>query len=175
MRLFVAIRLPEEVVDDLDAALDAVRSESRELRWVPRQRWHLTLAFFGDVPERELAAVRARTARRVSRGRAMSLQLRGAGRFCDRVLWIGVAGDVHQLRSLATTIAYVERPYRAHLTVARSRQGFDLRPVVERLGTYAGLPWSASTVELIQSHLGPTPTYETLDAWPLAAARPADR
>ncbi|HEU5241008.1 MAG TPA: 2'-5' RNA ligase family protein, partial [Ornithinibacter sp.] len=33
-----------------DAALAPVRAANPDLRWVPPERWHLTLAFYGEVP-----------------------------------------------------------------------------------------------------------------------------
>lgn len=182
MRLFLAVRLPDAVVDSLDHALVAPREAYPDLRWVPRERWHLTLAFFGEVPQRQLPALVARLARKIARSGEMSLRLSGAGRFGDRVLWIGVQGDgagddwpdgrnlpsgIEALQSLARRVAVDDRPYRPHLTVARSRHHTNLRPVVEEFADYAGPLWLASDVELIESRLGPRPTYETIEKWPL--------
>lgn len=167
MRLFVAIRLPAHVVHGLDAALADVRRDHADLRWIPAQRWHLTLAFFGEVGDREVAALRARVGRRVSRCEAMELRLRGGGRFGDRVLWVGVDGHTANLRLMAGRMAYDDRPYRPHLTVARARQHADLRPVVQRVAEYAGPAWTATTVELIESRLGPRPEYLTVECWQL--------
>ena len=170
MRLFVAIRLPEHVVAHVDDALAGARSEHPDLRWVPPERWHLTLAFFGEVAERDVPALREKINRRLVRCASMRLQVAGAGRFDGRVLWVGIAGDVERLTSIATRIAFDPRPYRPHLTVARTRHPIDLRPVVDRVRTYAGPPWHADRIELIESHLGPIPTYTTVDAWTLPGA-----
>ncbi|MCB0922495.1 MAG: hypothetical protein KDC08_11875, partial [Actinobacteria bacterium] len=47
-RLFVALMLPDMVVEQVDQALDPVRTGSAELRWQSPDRWHITLAFLGD-------------------------------------------------------------------------------------------------------------------------------
>ncbi len=47
-RLFVALMLPRVVVEQVDLALDPVRTGSAELRWQSPDRWHITLAFLGD-------------------------------------------------------------------------------------------------------------------------------
>ncbi len=168
MRLFLALRLPAEVVTSLDQALNGPREEHRDLRWIPPERWHLTLAFFGEVPDVSLAALRARIAKRTATCTAMRLRLFSAGRFGDRVLWMGVDGDTDRLTTLADRVAMDSRPYRPHLTVARARQRADLRAVVACLRNYVGPEWQAAELELIASHLGPQPTYETIETWVLA-------
>ncbi len=171
MRLFAAVRLPDHVVADAEEALAGVRPDHPQLRWVPSERWHLTLAFFGETAERDVPPLRQRMSRRAARGQVMELRLAGAGRFDGRVLWLGVDGDASVLSTLAGSIAYDQRPYRPHITVARTRAPADLRSVVQQLHDYAGPRWQATTVELIESHLGPKPTYTTVEAWPLPDAR----
>jgi RNA 2',3'-cyclic 3'-phosphodiesterase len=65
VRLFVAVRPPPEPLADAAAAVEAVRPVGPGLRWVPPERWHLTLAFYGEVPDDELDRVVSRTARRL--------------------------------------------------------------------------------------------------------------
>ena len=172
MRLFLALRLPDAVVSDLDDALGALRERHPQLRWIPPERWHLTLAFFGEVPAREVDALRRRISRRLGDADETELWLAGAGRFGDRVLWVGVGGATAALRAVADRMAVEDRAYRPHLTVARTRERADLRPVVEQLRDYVGPRWRATRVELIESHLGPRPMYETLEQWPLGATQP---
>ncbi len=54
-------------------------------------------------------------------------------------------------------IAVDERPYRPHLTLARARDGADLRPAVAALGTFTGSPWTADALHLVRSRLGAGP------------------
>ena len=68
MRLFVALVPPVEAIDDLDRAVAPVRAARPELRWIPTERWHLTLAFYGEVAEGDLA----RTERRGLRAAVIS-------------------------------------------------------------------------------------------------------
>lgn len=138
---------PKAVLEHLDGALDSVRTMlppeagngPPALRWVPQELWHITLAFYGDVPSGArddlLEALHAALA-----GRApLKLRLRGAGVFSSRTLWAGVqdlAPSTHSLRNgpLADLMAacgqagHVVRPEvarperrRAHLTLARAR------------------------------------------------------
>jgi 2'-5' RNA ligase len=116
----------------------------------------------------------------------ISLRLAGGGRFGSRrrpqVAWAGVDGDVAALVDLAGRLSAVarrlrlpveDRPYRPHLTLGRWRPG---RPadggLTDRLADYRGPPWPVTEVRLLESHLGPKPTYETVAAWPLTTRTP---
>jgi 2'-5' RNA ligase len=172
VRLFLAVHLPPEVTADLEARVSQVRPAYPDLRWVGPERWHLTLVFLGEVPEDELARLERRYARRLHGAEEMSVQLAGAGRFDGTALWVGVHGDREQLRTLVGHLDPGGRPYRPHLTVARARarRGTDLRPPVEELRDYEGPAWTAATVHLVRSFLGPAPRYENIASWPLANA-----
>jgi len=178
VRAFVAVALPVDVRDHLDRQLRTCRAEHPTLRWVAPERWHLTLTFLGDVDAAALSDLRLRLGRGVVRSDPFRLQLLKGGRFGDHVLWAGVGGDRDQLRRLAerTTAAarragidVEHRPHRPHLTLARAPRPTDLRAAVGSLDEYAGPGWTVADVELVRSTLGPTPRYDTLATYPLAA------
>jgi RNA 2',3'-cyclic 3'-phosphodiesterase len=168
VRLFLALEPPAQVIAHLDGALGAARAAHPELRWVDSRRWHLTLAFFGEVPDGRVDRLQQRLDRKIAGSPAMALRFAGAGRFDGRVLWVGVHGDRAPLRALARRVAVDDRPYRPHLTVARTRGPVDLRPVVGTLEPYDGPGWRADAVHLVRSHLGPQPRYDDIATWPLA-------
>ena len=170
MRLFAAVRLPQVAQADAAAAVEQVRAGCAGPRWIPPERWHLTLAFYGEVPDREVDRLVSRVQRKVRGVHAMSLALAGAGAFSRRALWLGVTGDVVPLRGMAEDLATERRHYRPHLTVARLRGDVDAGPAVEALSSYAGPVWQADAVHLVRSHLGPAPTYEDIATWPLHPA-----
>ena len=175
MRLFVALAPPSEVLADVAAALGPARTLQPELRWIPVERWHLTLAFFGEVPDESLTGVIEKTERKLSRRPLpgpIELSFSGSGQFSRRALWIGVDGDLDRLRALATSVATDHRPYRPHLTVARLRGGQDATRAAALLSSYAGPPWRADEVHLVRSFLGPRPRYETVNRWPVTGPAP---
>jgi RNA 2',3'-cyclic 3'-phosphodiesterase len=177
MRLFVAVVPPREAVAELDAAVGPLRG--RELRWTGTEQWHLTLVFLGEVGEETLPELEERLGRAARRHPAHALRFAGAGRFGNRVLWAGVRGDTRTLGRLAESaqaaarrcgIAVEERPYRAHLTLARAANGTrpDLRPYVEALAGFEGEEWQAGELCLMRSRLGGGPArYERLQEWQL--------
>lgn len=168
MRLFVALRPPEHVLAHADDALAPVRLAHPDLRWVPASRWHLTLAFYGEIPDDKVEGTVEMVERRLRDKAACSLAFRGAGVFARRALWLGVDGEVDRLRVVARAVTFERRPYRPHLTVARLRGSSDPAPAAARLHDYVGPTWRADTVHLVRSHLGPSPTYEDIAGWPLA-------
>lgn len=184
MRLFVALIPPGEVLAELAARVAPLHERCPELRWTRPEQWHLTLAFLGEVADRPRDDVTERLARAAGRHPPQRLSFAGGGRFGDRVLWTGVRGDRDALRRLADStraaarrarLPVEDRPYRPHLTLARSR-GVDLRPLVGELAEFEGLPWTASDLHLVRSHLGAGPggtaRYETVASWPLTGDPP---
>ncbi|MDT3398912.1 RNA 2',3'-cyclic phosphodiesterase [Streptomyces sp. B1866] len=185
MRLFAAVLPPEPAAAELAAAVRPLHAlpGADGLRWTERAGWHFTLAFYGEVADRLLPELHARLARAARRHPPHELRLAGGGRFADRALWAGVAGDRTALRRLAdSAVAGARRaglaldehhPYRPHLTLARTRTPVNLRPYVAGLADFEGEPWTAAELSLVRSNLpgggepGRQPRYETVAAWPL--------
>jgi 2'-5' RNA ligase len=181
MRLFVALWPPAEVVDELATAVAGIRPLAPELRWAPSRQWHLTLVFLGEVDDQQRPELARRLARVAARHSPLRLRFTDGGRFGDRLLFTRVSGDREQLRRLAASaaaasrrsgLAVGDRPYRPHLTLARSSRGTDLRPLVVALSAYCGTDWTATHLHLVVSRLGQVPKqaaeYETVEAWPLS-------
>jgi 2'-5' RNA ligase len=123
-----------------------------------------------------------RLGRAARRHPAHTVRLAGGGRFGAGVLWVGVHGDVRTLGRLAqsaqaaarrTGIEVDERPYRPHLTLARTvRNGprVDLRPYVAALEGFEGREWEVAELVLMRSRLGGGPArYERVGAWKLGS------
>lgn len=168
---------PPPALDHLTGALRRLRDRPGRPRWVGRDIQHVTLAFFGDVPD-------ARVPRLVDAlGPALAavevhLRLAGGGTFPERgdprVLWVGVDGDVPALAEIAAATAAAardagvdvdRRPYRPHLTIGRwpaATRGD--RRLAAALGNYAGPHFTAAEVVLMRSHHGAAPCYETVTA-----------
>ena len=177
MRLFVAVWPSAPAIADLASAVAALHVDGVAPRWLPENRWHVTLTFLGEVEEATVPRLRTGLGRAARRGPPTELQLKGAGRFGQGVLWVGVAGDVAPLTELATRAAAAarrtgieveDRRFHAHLTIARGRPRADLRAWAKALVAYGGPPWPMDRVSLVRSELGPRPTYTELAAWPIA-------
>lgn len=181
LRLFAALVPPAPVLDGVEHATAELRGGALQgLRWVPRENLHVTLAFYGPVPDGALPDVVDALADRVAATPPPTLHLSGAGAFSGRTLWLGVGGEVARLRDLMADAAAVladerdDGPARPHVTIARSgrrSRGLDLGRVVRALAVYRGPDWRAETVTLLSSHLGEgrggAPRYEVEAEVPL--------
>jgi 2'-5' RNA ligase len=178
MRLFAAIDPPEAAVADLG---QAVRRKGANLRWVPPEQWHVTLAFYGEVSEAAAEDLQVRLERAASRTPQFTLQIKGAGCFPRRpdaakVLWAAVDGDLAPLAQLADRctaagrrigLAMEKRKFTPHLTLARARQAADVSGRLAELWAYEGPTWQATTLRLVRSTLGAEVRHETLAEFPL--------
>ena len=127
-RLFVAIDLPEstrKLLADLDPRI-------RGVRWTDSAEMHLTLGFYGDVPDDIDLTLRDRLTA-IQFG-AFFLPIAGVGAFsakgAPKIIWIGV-GNAHphlfqihkrvQEAALAAGLEPELRPWHPHITIARCR------------------------------------------------------
>jgi 2'-5' RNA ligase len=183
MRLFAALVPPDEVLDEIERVIAPHVGRMPELRWPDRATWHITLAFFGEVPDRALAEMQVRLERAVRRHTTLDLAFAGFGAFSSvrraRVFWAGVTGGsltrlVNSVRAQGRRAGAVqtdEKRFHPHLTLARSRTETDLRPLVESLEGFSGSPWRAERVRLVRSYTGPQVRYESLGEWALAPVK----
>ncbi|MDO8107457.1 RNA 2',3'-cyclic phosphodiesterase [Isoptericola sp. b441] len=192
MRLFASLRPPVPVLDHLRHALVlATAGAELPVRWTAEENWHLTVAFYGEVPDGaadELADALAEVAAGVP---PFSLRLRGAGVFAGRTVWVGAAGDLDAMATLAARAraagesisAFRDRErLRPHLTVGRvvaeprRRVWRRVTPtavdrLVHALALYEGPTWTVDTLLLEQSWPGAGrgggPLYDTRASHPL--------
>ena len=156
-RLFVAIDLPEstkQFLVDLDPKI-------RGVRWTDASQMHLTLAFFGDVPEDVDLALRENLSA-IEFG-AFFLPITSAGTFPSKgppkIIWIGVdRGHPHlfqvhkrvQEAALAAGIEPELRPWHPHITLARCR---DVAPQSIRKFLQSNADLDAGMIRVEEFHL----------------------
>jgi RNA 2',3'-cyclic 3'-phosphodiesterase len=182
MRLFVSLEPP---VDALQPVADAVAELGRVpgVRWSPPSRWHVTLAFLGELDDDDARrlVVPLRTA--VAATEPVRLRLSGSGTFGTSVLWAGLAGDVGRLSALAAAVtggvraagvALEERPYRPHVTLARAAGPGGAGALGQLAGQLAGVrgpTWTATEARLVRSRTSDG-RYEVLEHLPLRSGSP---
>lgn len=158
-------------------AVDRISSTTPDMRWVPSERWHVTLAFLGEVDPDRLPDLAARLdALAAEHAPLEGLRLSGAGTFRG-VLWFGVEPTERhspadrlaravQREMRAAGIPIERRPWRAHLTLARWRPSADRDAAAQRaaegLRDYAGPAFDVHEIHLVHSITGPTPRHTDL-------------
>lgn len=169
-RMFVAAYPPPAAREHLESFLEA-RQEAGAFRWAVPEQWHLTFAFFAEVPDRSFDPLAEGLERAAAKRSAVELAIAGGGAFPHvgraKVLWAGlVADDGAELERLAKgcraagsragTPASGER-FRPHLTLARINPAIEATKWVRLLDAYRGLEWRLNEVALVASHLGEGP------------------
>ena len=134
LRLFLALRIPEDVVDDIERWQ---REQLSGVRAVPREHLHVTLAFLGHRPAGELAAIVAALRDAAAAAGEMRLTLvsyretRSVGMLVledERGAAALLAGTVQERLERAGAYRRENRPWLPHVTVARWRERPRLRP-----------------------------------------------
>lgn len=190
MRMFAALVPPSEALEHLEEFLEP-RREATDLRWASIEQLHVTLAFFGAVPERTVDDLVERLGRAAAKRTAFETRISGGGAFPSaadaRIVWAGLGLDEHartELDRMATGaraaasragVAVDGGRFRPHVTVARLRRPTEVTRWVRLLDGYSGPWWVADRVELVRSFLGEgprnRPRYETVDTFRLSPER----
>lgn len=150
MRLFVAVRPPDDVLGAVERAVAPARRAVVGPRWTTPDQWHLTLQFLGRVEDDDVGDV-SRALEPLSKVQPFPVRLGGGGAFPRvsraRVVWLGLVGGGEGMAELAravnTALAPLgfdrrfdpgDREHHPHLTLARLKVAGDVGPAVEALG-----------------------------------------
>jgi RNA 2',3'-cyclic 3'-phosphodiesterase len=145
IRSFLALDPPEEILREIGRIQDRLRKLIHgDIRWVRPESIHLTLKFFGDIPESDVANISAVAGKAAASVGQFEFGIGGAGVFPDmkrpRIVWLGMNGDVARFvafqkeleRALEETgFSREERPFRPHLTLARIKSAQGLTGLAE--------------------------------------------
>lgn len=175
-RCFVAVPLPEDLRDALDAWVAEMRRDASldaDWRWAEPDGWHLTLAFLGATPPDAIPGIFEDIAGAAAEATPFSVAAGGLGGFPGRrrarVLWYGIGDEEHRLEELAAAVraatgTHETSPFRPHVTLARAldRRGADLPALPVAALPSGRVP--VAEVHLLRSHVGHGPAqYRTLE------------
>lgn len=165
-RLFLAVRLPRDVAEDLEALVDPRREASPDVRWTAPEHWHLTLAFLGAVDDERADDLTQRLEVVAARNPGFDVTLDGAGCYphpdAAKVIWLGVGAGADALEQLAlrcrtaaqrSGIAVEGGRYEPHLTLARHNRGVLARRWLQVVDSFPAFSWHVSDFVLIDSEL----------------------
>ena len=183
IRAFLAIELPPDlrarlvlVQQDLRRRIEQAVDQVR-ISWIGPASMHLTLRFFGDLPEESIETLRTGLERVASRHEGLTIPIERIGAFPSRqqprVLWAGPAESWQQgtaskgLTALhraiedccqAVGFASDQRSFYPHLTIARVKEGerhvgrvLESTGIMDEAAPVGALP--LETLALMQSRL----------------------
>jgi 2'-5' RNA ligase len=184
-RLFVAVPLPAEATATLARLVDEIRAlglagQGRDVRWVRLDGLHLTLRFLGPTPEDRVAPTIEAVRAAASSLRAFELVLGDGGAFPNlerpRAIWVDLVSGADQLGIAASIVDaslthagwdIEERPFRPHLTLARSdgvRAGAAVAEALIARAADLRVTCAVDRIGLFESHTGGGPArYEPLE------------
>jgi len=186
-RTFVALAIPEPLNLQLTALQAALSPFVHGCRWASSLPFHATLAFLGDVRNRDLDKLGTLIAACMASFEPIEVHLEGLGAFPSanrpRVLWAGLtAPNLEPLLGLRAAIvrAVEQAGYRVddprfhpHVTLGRikpdrGRPG-DLTGLMERYRGWSAGRFTVDDIVTFASTLGPTgPHYTPIGHAPLA-------
>jgi 2'-5' RNA ligase len=176
-RLFIALELPSEVKDGLEAirAQLARQAPPRTVRWVQPDGIHLTLKFLGDAPVARRDELQAALQVAVDDHAPFPITAGDLGCFPNpqrpRVVWVGIREDTGALASLRDSVEKhvaplgfptENRPFTPHLTLGRVNRDAS-RSDLQKLGGLISATavgdlhtWPVTAASLMRSELKPT-------------------
>ncbi|MEM6626713.1 MAG: RNA 2',3'-cyclic phosphodiesterase [Pseudomonadota bacterium] len=165
LRLFAALSLPDEIAD----LLTPLQRGTPGASWRPRENFHITLRFFGDLDgavardlDEELAQITETP---------FEIQLEGAGSFGGRephALWIGVAphptlnrlAGACERAARRLNLTADKRRFKPHVTLAycHGTQDDDAAAFISRLASFESPPFWVESFQLYSSRMGKGPS-----------------
>ena len=133
-RTFVALLIPDAWIAYLRDVARALQAKSSGFSWVKPENVHLTVRFLGDLDDSGVARARESVRRSAAGLSAPVSRLGRLGAFPrmdrPRVLWVGLSQGEKEVEAVAAQVNVglerdgfgpLDKPFRAHLTVARAR------------------------------------------------------
>ena len=168
IRTFIAIDTPETVSEVALLLKSSVKANQKAVKWVRKENIHITLRFIGPTAPGEVDKIN-RLLREISgQNSDLSLTVFGTGCFPKkerpRILWLGVNGDVAELKLLVEMIRsemdqlgypQEEHNYSSHITIGRIRYPQKVTPDITDFLTaqYEPVLWNVPKIILYQSEL----------------------
>lgn len=179
MRTFVAVELDRAVLERVGALAGKLQIRCPKLSWVRPGNMHLTIKFLGEIEPGQVGPIQAALDQAASQCREFDISFGGLGVFPPHgpvnVLWLGVDDTTGGLAECskccekaleAIGFAREDRPFSAHLTLARNknpRLSGEVRKMLHHSPPIAAQTQRVTGLTFYQSTLtGEGPVYETI-------------
>jgi 2'-5' RNA ligase len=171
IRAFLAIDLPDGLRAHLALVQGELKRSQADVRWVPVGNIHLTLKFFGNVPDEDIGSLALAARQVAAEEEPFQLRVTMAGAFpshrSPRVVWLGLGGDVvpltrlyQKLEKAFAALGHLPegRAFHPHLTLGRVKSPANREKLARMLATMPPVDWPPFAVKeliLFQSVLSP--------------------
>jgi len=167
IRLFAALKIPEDVRDKIFELCSIASQESYDYRWEAKEKIHLTLKFIGDVKDELLPGITDEI-NFVKNYSSFNCKISKFGFFFRdndaKILWCNLETDksINDLvielnkRMDKFNIEVDTRKFKGHLTLLRIKNKVDEK-FISRFSqfTFEPIQFRANEIALIQSYLKP--------------------
>lgn len=178
MRLFIGIRVPQEIRDHLTDLWAALSERPNGVRIEPAENLHMTMAFLGEVSKENLDILSALIARATERPPKGSFSIQGFETFPRKKPSLVIAGVHHddaapwkpfveKMRDMVSVAApnVNRKPWIPHITMARTSKG----AIAAWNHSFKRIEWKPTELSLVMSEPGQKGSkYTDLNIFPLS-------
>lgn len=167
-RLFIALEIPEEILDEIILIRDEIYGKNENVRWEKKEKLHITLKFLGDVELIKNDIIVSQLKEIVTALRPIHCEFEKFGLFYKNnkpgILWGGLGKNifveklVNEIENRMENIGFPneKRSFKAHFTLLRIKGREDS----EKLNKFAKhefdpLGFKADIITLYKSELLP--------------------
>jgi 2'-5' RNA ligase len=171
MRAFIALELPEEVKKELGKIQQELKNTGIEAKWVKPEQAHLTLAFLGWIEPEKIEVISQIFDDVTRKIKSVKLALHQLDSFSSKVVFVNLKGELGKLNALSikirkglkkTGVSFDEKPFAAHLTVARIKKAKNLRLIMQKIKVNKQI-FFGNKISLMKSTLARSgPIYERI-------------
>lgn len=176
IRTFIALEISDVIRNQIVIIQNQLMKESAELKWIKYENIHLTLRFLGEIDDRYHENLFKAMNKVAEDTRSLNLSLTKLGLFPDvnhpKVIWIGVAGEIEELRQLSEKCDYYleangfeikKRYFRPHITIGRIKTLIHQKQFISELDDIRikETTFKVKKLNVVKSDLRPTGAFYT--------------
>ena len=177
IRTFVSVSVPKEILNIQSMLKSTVEPKGVKVRWVMNGKMHLTLKFIGNTTHGSIDNLNEALFNVVKSAKVINLSISGTGAFPVKgrpnVLWLGIKGDIDELKQLTVNInnsleplGFIteKRDFLPHVTIARIKSNQKKIPNISNYlnTTFTELPMKIVKISLMQSESFSKGTFYTI-------------
>ena len=132
-RLFIALKLPVDVIEEIDSLRKNIYKDNSVRRWEVKEKLHLTLKFLGEVEKSKTNPIISRVEDIVKDVNQILCEYDKFGFFLPRILWLSLNVDrilfdvVRKIENEMETLGFAKekRAFKPHITLLRIKENLS--------------------------------------------------